>query len=96
MVEGLGGGLPVEGFAGSGVERVSDGVEVVARVSGEVGAFGEVLAKEPVGVLVGASLPWTLGVAEVDVEAGVDAQLGVLGHFAALDAQVRVLAISAG
>ena len=36
----------------------------------EVGAFGEVLAEQTVGVLVGAALPWTLGVAEVDVEVG--------------------------
>ena len=44
LVEGFGGGFPAEGFAGSGVEGERDGVEVVAAVSGEVGAFGEVLA----------------------------------------------------
>ena len=53
-------------------------------MSVEVGAFGEVLAEETVGVLVGSALPWTLGVAEVDVEVGVCAELGVLGHFDSL------------
>ncbi len=31
----------------------------------KVGSFGKVLAEESVGVFVGASLPWALGVAEV-------------------------------
>ena len=44
LVEGFGGCAPSEGFAGSGVEGVCDGVEVVSGVAGEVGAFGEVLA----------------------------------------------------
>ena len=35
-------------------------------------------------VLVGASLPWCLGVAEVDVEVGIYSELSVLGHFGAL------------
>ena len=53
-------------------------------MSGEVGAFGEVLTEETVGVLVGSTLPWTLRVAEVDVEVGICAELSVLGHFGAL------------
>ena len=84
FVEGLGGGLPVEGFAGSTVECCGDGVEVVPGVSVEVGAVGEVLAEETVGVLVGSALPWALGVAEVDGQVGVCAELSVLGHFGAL------------
>ena len=71
FVEGLRGGLPVEGFAGSTVESCGDGVRVVSRVSAEVGAFGEVLTEETVGVLVGSTLPWCLGVAEVDGEVGI-------------------------
>ncbi len=46
--------------------------------------FGEVLAEESVGVLIGASLPRRLGIAEVDVDSGVDAELDVLGHLFAL------------
>ncbi len=36
--------------------------------------------RRSVGVLVGASLPGTLGVTKVDVDTGVDGELGVLGH----------------
>ena len=84
FVEGLGGGLVAEGFVGSAVECCGDSVQVVACVSVEVGAVGEVLAEETVGVLVGSALPGTLGVAEVDGQVGVCAELGVLCHFGAL------------
>jgi hypothetical protein len=53
-------------------------------VPGEVSALREILTEEPVGVLVRASLPWAAWIAEVDLEAGVDAQLGVLGHLCSL------------
>ena len=53
-------------------------------MSGEVGAFREVLSEQAVGVLVGAALPWTLRVAEVDGQVGVCAELSVLCHFGAL------------
>ena len=84
LVEGFGGGLPVEGLSGPAVECCGDRVEVASGVSGEVCAFGEVLAQQAVGVLVGAALPGAVGVTEVDVEAGIDSQLGVLGHLGAL------------
>ena len=44
-------------FAGPVVEFLGDRVEVVLGVCAQVGALGEVLAQEPVGVLVGAALP---------------------------------------
>ena len=84
FVEGLAGGLPAEGFTGSTVQSRGDGVQVVSGVSAEVGAFGEVLAEQAVGVLVGSTLPGTLGVAEVDVKIGVYAELSVLGHLGSL------------
>ena len=77
-------GLPVEGLSGPAVECCGDRVEVASGVSGEVCAFGEVLAQQAVGVLVGAALPGAVGVTEVDVEVGIDSQLGVLGHLRAL------------
>ena len=57
FVEGFGGGLPVEGFAGPAVECCGDGVQVASGVSAEVGTFGEVLAEETVGVLVSSTEP---------------------------------------
>ena len=62
-----------EGFAWPVVEFLGDRVEVVLRVDGWVGAFGEVPAQEPVGVLVGAALPRGVRVAEVDgLQRGAD------------------------
>ena len=81
FVECLCWSLPSEGFAGAGVEFGGDVVEVFAGVHGQVGALGEVLAQQAVGVLVGAALPWAVRVGEVDLNAGVDRQLGVLGEF---------------
>ena len=65
------------------VKSGGDCIEVVFVVVGQVGPFGEVLAQQPVRVLVGASLSLTVWIAEVDRDAGVDAQLSVLGHLTA-------------
>src|SRR6266545_5952208 len=75
---------PAERLAGSTVEGGGYGVEVIGAVSREVGSPREVLAQQTVGVFAGAALPGALRVAEIDLEAGVDAQLGVLGHLGAL------------
>lgn len=50
----------------------------------EVGAFGEEVTDQAVGVLVGWALPGAVGVAEVDFAVCGDAELGVLGHLGAL------------
>src|SRR5215211_7045045 len=83
-MEGLCWGSPAEGLAGSAVEGSSDGGEVAGAVLAEVGALGEILAQQAVGVLVGAPLPGAVRVTEVDRQAGVDPQLGVLGQLGAL------------
>ena len=64
--------------------RGCDGIDVFGcGPSGEVGALGEVLAQESVGVLVHAALPGAVGIREEHVKARVDLQLGVLGEFLA-------------
>ena len=50
-------------------------------MAAEIGAFGEILPDQAVGVFVAGSLPWAVGVGEVDLDAGVLRQLGVAGHF---------------
>ncbi len=68
-VEQVGRPGPVEGFAGSVVDLVGDAGELVESDGTEVGAFGEVVTQQPVGVLFAAALPRGVGVAEVDVRA---------------------------
>jgi len=43
-------------------------------------AFGEVLAQQTVRVLVCASLPWPVRVAEVDINSGCDRHFGMMRH----------------
>ena len=66
----VGGGGEFESAAGASVEFVGDEAEVFLAVAAEVGAFGEVLAQEPVGVFFGCSLPECVGAREVDVDVG--------------------------
>ena len=72
------------GSARSVVEAVGDGIELVLTVDREVGALGQVLAQQPVGVLAGAALPWAVRVAEVHAHAGGGAELLVTRHLLAL------------
>ena len=73
-----------EGLAWPVVEFGGDRVEVVLAVSGEVGAFGEVLPEQPVGVLVGAALPGRVRVAEVDLHIQCGRHTPVQGEFGSL------------
>src|SRR5207302_6306304 len=75
---------PAERLSRSRVESERDGIEVSAGVPSEIGALGKVLTQQAVGVLVGASLPGAVWVAEVDRQAGGYPELGVLGHFCSL------------
>jgi hypothetical protein len=63
-----------------GRDRVECGLVELA----EIGALGEVLAQQAVGVLVAAALPGAAWVAEVDLDTGVDGELDVLGHLPAV------------
>src|SRR4026208_2475375 len=76
-------GSVAEDTPGSVVELAGDKVEV-GLVVGDLGALGEVLAQQPVGVLVGAAFPRRVRVREVDVHSGREAERGVAGHLAAL------------
>ena len=47
----------------------------------QVGAFGEVLSQQPVGVLVGSSLPGAVRIAEVDFYVGCQCKALVISQF---------------
>ena len=53
-------------------------------MNAQVGSLGQELSKEPVGVLIAASLPRRVGIAEVDLDPSVDCEGCVLCHFASL------------
>lgn len=57
-------GLEVEDFAGTVVEGVLDGSELLATDLAEIHAFGQELADQAIGVLIGAPLPRTVRVTE--------------------------------
>ena len=83
FVECFCGGAVAEGGSGAVVQLVGDGVEV-GLMAGDGGSFGQVAADEPVGVVVGSSLPGAVGVSEEHVHAGVVGEALVAGHFLTL------------
>ena len=66
------------------VELGGDGVQGGLVEPAQVGALGQVLAEQAVGVLVGATLPRAARIAEEDLDAGVDGELEVFGHLSAV------------
>jgi hypothetical protein len=75
---------PGEGFARSAVEPPSDSSKVIGTVQAEICPLREVLAKQPIRVLVGSTLSRALPIAEEDLQASVDTQLRMLPHLGTL------------
>ena len=67
--------LPAERFPGSRVQCVRNGAQFCGAVLAEVRPLREVLSEQAGGVLVAATLPRALWVAEVNLETGGDPQL---------------------
>src|SRR5215208_5352775 len=73
-------GCEAERLARAAVELLGDLVKALLAHPGEARSLREVLAKQAVGVLVGAPLPGAAGIAEIDLDAGLDREVPVLGH----------------
>src|SRR5215207_8950350 len=71
-------GCEAERLARAAVELLGDLVEALLVHPRETLSLREVLAKEAVGVLVGAPLPRALGIAEVDLDPRLDREAPVL------------------
>ena len=82
--EHFGGAFPTEGFARAGVELPGNGIEFGLRESREVGALGERLTEQSVGVLVDTALPRAVGIGEADGDASDFGKPLVLRHLAPL------------
>src|SRR3982751_4724558 len=84
FVQSLGGRFPAKGLSGSRIEGERDGRKDIGIMHAEIGSLWKVLAQQAVGVLVRAALPGAVRIAEVDMDPGVDPQMGVLSHLRAL------------
>lgn len=73
-----------QSFAGAVVDFIGNGIQLFLAVARQINAFGQVLAHQPVGVLVAASLPWAVWIAKVHGHARVDGQLFEQRHLLSL------------
>jgi len=80
---GFFGCFPSEGLAGSLVHQAGDVVEFGLADSAQVGALGEELAQQTVGVFVAAALPRGMWIAKPDVDRQQAGQFRGSGHLAA-------------
>ena len=76
--------FPSQGFSGPDVEPPCDIVELFLREQRQVGALGQVLAQQAVGVFADAALPGSVRMGEVDVDSGVPGQGLVVSHLRSL------------
>ena len=76
--------MPVQDFPGPSIEHHLHPLDLSARQPSEPRPFGEELAQQAVGVLVGASLPGTMRMRKVDGHFRLLGQEAVLPHFGAL------------
>jgi len=63
-VEDFEGTLEAQALAGPAIQGVDDGAQLLGADLAQVGALGQVLSEEAVGVLVGSSLPERIGMAK--------------------------------
>jgi len=71
-------------FAWTMVQTIGNDRQPIGAVEREIRSLRHVLTKQAVGVLVGAALPGAVGVAEVDLDTGVDRESLVARHLPAL------------
>lgn len=50
---------------GAAIELIGHGIELLLGVAAQIGALGEVLAQQPIGVFVTAAQPRAVGITEV-------------------------------
>src|SRR3954453_22417710 len=80
----MGGASPAESLTGAAIDAVLDGPQVVERECAQIAALGEVLAEEPVGVLVRAAQPGAGWRGEEDAVGEVLLEQVVVRHLRAL------------
>ena len=84
LVQSLGRCSPSKRLARSTIQRCRHGGKRVDAVHAQVRPLRKVLAQQPIGVLVCPSLPRTVRIAEVDLNASLNPQLGMLAQLCSL------------
>ena len=82
-IESLCWGFVFQGLTWPLIELTRGFVQISLRVYRQVGSFREVLPQQSIGVLVGAALPRTLRVTEVDVDIGRQGKTPMIGKLLA-------------
>jgi len=76
-------GFELQGLTWPFVELARHFVEMGLRMRRQVGALREVLPQQTIGVLVRSALPWTLRIAEVNVDVGRQRKSAMIRQFLA-------------
>jgi hypothetical protein len=84
LVKRLGRRSPDQRLVWSTIQARCNRRDHISAMRTEVGAFGEVLAQQPLGILIGAALPRALGATKIDLHTCIDLETGVLRHLCAL------------
>ena len=72
--------LPVQAFSGARVEFLGNGIQFALGVARQIRSLGEVLAQQPIGILIGSALPGTMRIGKEHLESESLGQTFVLGH----------------
>lgn len=94
LVKGLRGTVPIQYFPWASIEHHLHPLDLGARHLREPCPFGEELAQQAVGVLVGASLSGTMPMCKVDRHLHLLGQEAVLPHFGSLVVRERAAEVS--
>ena len=70
----------VETFSWARVQEMGDDIQLALRVARQVGALGQILAQQPIGVLVGTTLPRTVRIGKEHPDRELLYQARLLGH----------------
>ena len=70
----------VETFSWARVEAMRDGVQLALRIARQVGALGQILTQQPMGVFIDPALPGAVRIGKEDLDREPLGQLLVLGH----------------
>ena len=72
-------GSEPQGLTRPFVELTCHFIQVRLRMHGQVRPFGKILPEKTIGVLIGATLPGALRIAEIDIDIGRQAKTFVIG-----------------